>query len=281
MQKRTIREEIELRGVGLHTGEEICLRILPDDRGLGINFLRADNGRGVWIPASVNGVKATSFATIIGVNGTRVSTVEHLMAAFYGLGIDSALVEVRGPEVPIMDGSAREFADAIEAVGARETEGIQKTLVIKRPIQVVEQDKSIVASPYPGLRIKYTIEFDHPLIGHQEMELELDQEAFLKLISPARTFGFLKDVEELKRAGYAKGGSLSNAVVLDHTGVLNPEGLRFQDEFVRHKILDFLGDLALLGRPVQGSFQVKKSGHTLNHMFLKELLSQRDCWELV
>ena len=281
MVRRTLKDEIKLEGVGLHTGEEIELRILPRYEGEGIVFLRTDFSEKVEIPANPWEVTATSFATIIGNNGTRISTVEHLMAALYCMEIENAVIEVKGPEVPIMDGSSLEFAKAILKVGVEEIGNNKKYIVVKRPFKVEEQDKYIKVRPHPGLKVRYVIEFEHPLIGRQEKELEIDPKTFLNTISPARTFGFLKDVKDLRRRGLAKGGSLENAIVLDSKGVLNPDGLRFEDEFVRHKILDFLGDLALLGRPIRGEFEVKKSGHTLNQRFLRELICSKEAWELL
>jgi UDP-3-O-[3-hydroxymyristoyl] N-acetylglucosamine deacetylase len=281
MGKSTLKDEIRLEGVGLHTGEGIELRILPRHRGEGIVFLRTDSPKKVEIPANPWEVTATSFATIIGNNGTRISTVEHLMAALFCMELSNAVVEVQGPEVPIMDGSSLDFAKAIKEVGLEETGLPERYMAIKRPFKVEEQDKYIIARPYPGLKVRYVIEFPHPLIGRQEKELDIDPDTFLNTISPARTFGFLKDVKDLRSKGLARGGSLKNAIVLDSNGVLNPDGLRFKDEFVRHKILDFLGDLALLGRPVKGEFEVKKSGHTLNQRFIRELLSHKEAWELL
>lgn len=280
MQKKTIGKEIELFGVGLHSGEEIHMRLLPELSGKGVSFLVGRNGKRVWIPAHLREVKATAYATTIGNNGTKVSTIEHLMSAIYGLGIDSLVVEVFGPEVPIMDGSSLEFVKAILETGTVSLPENKRYLRIEKEFSVSEGDRRVTALPYNGFRVRYTIEFDHPLINRQELDLEIDEESFKELISPARTFGFLNEVSQLRQAGLARGGSLKNAIVLDKSTVLNPEGLRFDDEFVRHKILDFIGDLALLGLPIKGHFVVHKSGHGLNHKFLKELISKKDCWEV-
>ncbi len=280
MQKRTIAKGISLRGIGLHTGEEVQIRIMPEPSGRGISFYRVDYPEKVWIPGNLKEVKSTSYATTIGSNGTRISTVEHLMSALYGLGVDSALVEVKGPEIPIMDGSALEFGEAIQEAGLRSIGKERRYLKILKELTVEDGQSSITVRPFEGFRVHYTIEFQHPLINRQELELDIDEESFLRLISPARTFGFLNEVYSLRKAGLAKGGSLENAVVLDHKRVLNPEGLRFSDEFVRHKILDFVGDISLLSLPVKGFFMVKRSGHTLNHRFLKELIAKRDHWEV-
>lgn len=280
MRKRTIKKEVELDGVGLHSGDRIRLRLIPDLSGRGVSFVRVDDKKVVWIPAHFKGVKSTSYSTTLGSNGTRVATVEHIMSAIYGLGIDSLIVEVSGPEVPIMDGSSLEFVKALNSANISFLQEEKRYFKILKEFTLKEDDRSITALPYNGFKVHYTIEFDHPLIRHQELEVDIDEESFMELISSARTFGFLSEVYQLKQAGLAKGGSLQNAVVLDNSKVLNPEGLRFHDEFVRHKILDFVGDMALLSYPIKGHFIVKKSGHSLNHRFLRELVSNRDLWEI-
>lgn len=280
MRKRTIAKEVELQGVGLHSGDPVRLRLVPDFSGRGIGFVRVEDKKMVWIPAHFREVKSTSYSTTLGSNGTRVATVEHLMSAIYALGIDSLVVEVSGPEVPIMDGSSIEFVKALNIADINYLPEEKRYFRIVKEFTLKEGDRSIIALPYDGFKVHYTIEFDHPLIKRQELELDINEESFMELISSARTFGFLSEVSQLKQAGLAKGGSLKNAVVLDNSKVLNPEGLRFQDEFVRHKILDFVGDMALLSYPIKGHFIVNKSGHGLNHQFLKELVSKRDLWKI-
>lgn len=280
MRKRTIKKEVELYGVGLHSGDRVRIRLIPDFSGKGVSFVRLEDKKAVWIPAHFKEVKSTSYSTTLGSNGTRVATVEHLMSAVYGLGIDSLVVEVSGPEVPIMDGSSLEFVRALKSANIGYLQEDKRYFKILQEFTFTEGERSITALPYDGFRVHYTIEFDHPLIKRQELELDIDEESFMEFISSARTFGFLNEVFQLKQAGLAKGGSLQNAVVLDSSKVLNPEGLRFDDEFVRHKILDFVGDMALLNYPIKGHFIVNKSGHDLNHRFLKELASRKDLWQI-
>ncbi len=278
--QRTVGSVIEVEGVGLHSGEKVQVKIRPALANTGIRFLRMDHPHNLPIPANFKQVKATSFATTIGSNGTRVSTVEHLLATLYAYGVDNAIIEVSGPEVPIMDGSSRTFVELLEEAGTRE-QGLEKSyFTIKEPHILEEGDAYVMAMPYNGLLLRYTIDFPHPLIGRQEITIELNLESFKWEISPARTFGFLKDVEKLRALGLAKGGSLENAIVLTESSLLNQDGLRFKDEFVRHKLLDFIGDLSLLGMPVLGRFEVYKSGHNLNHRFLNSLVSHHGKWEI-
>jgi UDP-3-O-[3-hydroxymyristoyl] N-acetylglucosamine deacetylase len=216
----------------------------------------------------------TRLATTIGANGVTVSTIEHLMAAFLGSGIDNVIVELNGPEVPIFDGSAARWLDLIQEAGIREQSAVRRGISITRPIFVNEGSAFIKAAPSSTFRVKYLIDFPHPLVGTQELSWTFNESAFGREIAPARTFGFLKDVEKLKSLGLALGGSLANAVVFDDYGVLNQEGFRYNDECVRHKILDFIGDLALAGMPLIGSFEVHKAGHALHSRFLKQLMAK-------
>ena len=250
----------------------------PDE---GIVFVRGDLSGNNRIKADVHNVRDTTLATTLGLNGVTVSTVEHLMSAFSGMGVDNAVVEVDAPEVPIMDGSARPFVDLFKDVGTRIQGKGKKLLVIKDRIAVSEGEGTAMFLPSPEFRITYKIEFNHPSIGVQSYHMNLSDVSYEEEICAARTFGFLRDVEYLQAKGLALGGSLKNAVVLDDCRIINKEGLRFPDEFVKHKILDAIGDLSLLGIPIIGHFVAYKSGHRLNNLLLKELLIREECWTLV
>jgi UDP-3-O-[3-hydroxymyristoyl] N-acetylglucosamine deacetylase len=247
----------------------------------GIVFVRGDLSGNNRIKADVHNVRDTTLATTIGLNGVTVSTVEHLMSAFSGMGVDNAVVEVDAPEVPIMDGSARPFVDLLKEVGTRIQGKGKKLLVIKERIAVSEGEGTAMFLPSPEFRITYKIEFNHPSIGVQSYHMNVSDVSYEEEICAARTFGFLRDVEYLQAKGLALGGSLNNAVVLDDRRILNKDGLRFPDEFVKHKILDAIGDLSLLGIPIIGHFVACKSGHRLNNLLLKELLIREECWTLV
>ena len=247
----------------------------------GIVFVRGDLSGNNRIKADVNNVRDTTLATTLGLNGVMVSTVEHLMSAFSGMGVDNAVVEVDAPEVPIMDGSARPFVDLLKDVGTRVQGKGKKLLVIKDKIAVSEGEGTAMLLPSPEFRITYKIEFNHPAIGVQSYHMNFSDVSYEEEICAARTFGFLRDVEYLQAKGLALGGSLKNAVVLDDRRIINKDGLRFPDEFVKHKILDAIGDLSLLGIPIIGHFVAYKSGHRLNNLLLKELLIRKECWMLV
>jgi UDP-3-O-[3-hydroxymyristoyl] N-acetylglucosamine deacetylase len=247
----------------------------------GIVFVRGDLSGNNRIKANVNNVRDTTLATTLGLNGVTVSTVEHLMSAFSGMGVDNAVVEVDAPEVPIMDGSARPFVDLLKDVGTRVQGKGKKLLVIKDKIAVSEGEGTAMLLPSPEFRITYKIEFNHPAIGVQSYHMNFSDVSYEEEICAARTFGFLRDVEYLQAKGLALGGSLKNAVVLDDRRIINKDGLRFPDEFVKHKILDAIGDLSLLGIPIIGHFVAYKSGHRLNNLLLKELLIRKECWMLV
>jgi UDP-3-O-[3-hydroxymyristoyl] N-acetylglucosamine deacetylase len=255
--------------------------IRPAGADEGIVFVRGDLSGNNRIKADVHNVRDTTLATTLGLNGVTVSTVEHLMSAFSGMGVDNAVVEVDAPEVPIMDGSARPFVDLLKNVGTRIQGKGKKILVIKDRIAVSEGEGTAMFLPSPEFRITYKIEFDHPSIGVQSYHMNLSDVSYEGEICAARTFGFLKDVEYLQAKGLALGGSLKNAVVLDDCRIINKDGLRCPDEFVKHKILDAIGDLSLLGIPIIGHFVAHKSGHRLNHLLLKELLIREECWTLV
>ena len=280
LHQRTVQGEIGCTGIGLHTGKKVTITIKPLPPNSGIRFWRSDLAECPHIAACLENVVDTRLATTIGSNGHIVSTVEHLMSAFAGMGIDNALVELDGPEIPIMDGSAGPFMYLFRNVGIKLQDEVKKFFLIKRPFSLKSGDKNISVYPSRELKITYIIDFDHPLLSEQTYVLRFSGFAFMKEISRARTFGFLKDVETLKNNGFAQGGSLNNAIVLDDFRVLNSDGLRYRDEFVRHKILDLIGDLHLLGMPIIGHFVINKSGHTLNHVFLTELRKRKKCWKL-
>ncbi len=247
----------------------------------GIVFVRSDLPGDKRIRADVHNVRDTTLATTLGLNGVTISTVEHLMSAFSGLGVDNAVVEVDAPEIPIMDGSARPFVDLLKDAGTQVQGKCKKFLVITDEVSVCEGQSRASLLPSPEFRITYKIDFGHPAIGVQSHHLNFSDVSYEEQIAPARTFGFLRDVEYLQARGLALGGSLKNAIVLDDQRVLNKEGLRFSDEFVKHKILDAIGDLSLLGIPIIGHFVAYKSGHRLNNLLLKELLLRKECWTLV
>ncbi len=280
-KQRTLRGEAGCTGIGLHTGEKIKMNIRPAPCDTGIKFVRTDLAGQPMVGARFDNVSDTTLATTIGLNGCRVSTIEHLMAAFFGLGIDNAVVELDGPEVPIMDGSAAPFVYLLKSTGIREQKDPKSFIIIKRPFKVDDGDRSVSIYPSKMLKISYVIDFQHPLLRNQAYELNFFGRDFVKEISRARTFGFLKDVQMLKENGLAKGGSLDNAVVIDDFRILNEDGLRFKDEFVRHKILDFVGDLSIIGSPIIGHFVVKKSGHFLNQLMLKKLMESKRHWKVL
>lgn len=277
--QRTIREEIQIEGIGLHTGSYSKVCIKPAPRDTGIIFIRTD--KNVAIKANVNSVSDTAFATTLGYNGAKVRTVEHMLAALSGLGIDNAVIEVQGKEMPILDGSSLEISDMIIKSGIAKQSKKRPYIKITSPITLSDGNAEIAVVPYNGRRITYRIHFNHHLLDEQAMSIELTEENFIMEIAPARTFGFLKDVEYLKANGFARGGSFENAIILGDHGVLNSTGLRFKDEFVRHKILDLIGDFSLCGFPIYGHIIANKSGHTTNIKFLKKLLMSNNNWELL
>jgi UDP-3-O-[3-hydroxymyristoyl] N-acetylglucosamine deacetylase len=279
--QRTVQKEIGCASIGLHTGRKVNMKIKPAGVDEGIVFVRRDLSNNNVIKADLNSVFDTHLATTIGTNGTRVSTVEHLLSAFSGMGLDNAVVEVDAPEVPIMDGSALPFVNMLKNVGTRLQGKGRKLLVINKKVSVSDGDGEAMLLPSPEFKITYKIDFQHPLISEQSYHVVFSDLTYEKEICAARTFGFLKDVEYLQAQGLALGGSLKNAVVLTEKEIVNKEGLRFPDEFVKHKILDAVGDLSLLGMPIIGHFVAYKSGHKLNNLLLKELLSHEECWKIV
>lgn len=277
--QRTIKQEVSFEGIGLHTGKHVTVRLRPAPRDAGIVFHRID--KNIIIKADVAAVVDTAFATSLGFNGTRVKTVEHFLAAVSGLGIDNLLVELDGSEIPILDGSSTELITIILKAGIAKQGKKRQFIRIIKPVILEDGHSEVAAFPYEGRKLTFRIHFNHHLLAEQQMSLELNEETFIKEVAPARTFGFMKDVEYLRANGFAKGGSLENAVVIGDSGVLNKSGLRFKDEFVRHKILDFIGDISLAGFPIQGHLIANKAGHSTNIKFVKKLLSSPDCWEIV
>lgn len=277
--QRTLANPVRTSGIGLHSGKEVHLTIKPAPINHGIRFVRVDLPGHPSVTAQFNRVVDTSLATVIGSEGCIVSTIEHLMATFAGLSIDNARVELDSYEVPVMDGSAGPYTQLILETGIEDLKVPRHFFVLRERIETFDGEKSVVAYPSEVFKISCSIEFPHPLIGKQEYSIEVNDEVFAREISRARTFGFLHEVETMKRFGLALGGSLDNAVVIDRDRVLNEDGLRFPDEFVRHKILDCLGDFSLLGMPILGHIMVKKSGHAFNHTFLEKFFSQKEAWE--
>jgi UDP-3-O-[3-hydroxymyristoyl] N-acetylglucosamine deacetylase len=276
--QRTLRKVTPCTGIGLHSGQKVSISLKPAPADFGIRFLRTDLG--VEIPAHVSCLGGPQLLqTGLRKQNASVETVEHLLSALRALGVDNALIELNQPEVPIMDGSAAPWVYLIQSAGTRDLAQSRKTLEMVSPVEVQDGDKRIALYPSDRFKISYTIAFDHPLLRHQEMTLDITEQSFVEQVAPARTFGFQKDVEMLRQRGQALGGSLDNAVVVGETGVLNP--LRFDDEFVRHKMLDAIGDLSLVGYPIRGHLVVHRGGHALHTAFATELLRRTDAWRLV
>jgi UDP-3-O-[3-hydroxymyristoyl] N-acetylglucosamine deacetylase len=280
-QQRTVAKPVSCSGVGVHSGEKVNLTIKPAPRNHGIKFIRTDLPDCPCISAHFNRVVDTSLATVIGYEGFIVSTIEHLMASFAGLSIDNALVEIDSYEMPIMDGSAGPFTSMIIEAGIKSQDAPRYFFVIKEPIELKEDGKMVGVYPCPNYKITCTIEYDHSLIKKQSYSVDVSDHVFENEICRARTFGFLHEYEYLKRYGLAQGVTLENVVVIGDTDVINDGGLRYQDEFVRHKILDCLGDFSLLGMPILGHVVASKSGHAFNHAFLKKFFAQKESWEAV
>jgi UDP-3-O-[3-hydroxymyristoyl] N-acetylglucosamine deacetylase len=276
--RRTLRREVACTGIGLHSGRPVRLRLRPAPAEHGIRFLRADVG--VEIPATLQYLGGQDHATTLTRDGVSIGTIEHLLAALGGLGIDDVLVEIDGPEVPVLDGSAAPFVMLLHEAGLKPLAVPRLYVKVLEPVEVVRGAKSVRLLPADHFEIGYTIGFDHPLLRHQSFSLRVTPRAFTEAISSARTFGFLREVEMLRKSGLALGGSLENAVVIGETGVLNNK-LRFADEFVRHKILDAVGDLALLAHPLVGRLEATKAGHALHAAVAQKLLSIPTAWELV
>ncbi len=270
VQRKTINTEVSITGIGLHSGIYTTVELRPAQAGSGITFVRSDLD-GLRIAALQASTTALDYATTVGKDDVQVGTVEHLLSSLMACGITDVDISIDGPEVPIIDGSALPFMHLIDAAGVRDLGREVRVLRLREPIEVVDGDKSIRIAPASRLIIKYKIDFDHPVIGRESFQFDFGHDSFLRKIAPARTFGFLRDVEKLRAAGLARGGSVENAVVLDDRGVLNGP-LRFKDEFVRHKILDLVGDLALIGRPIVGEITANRGGHALHSRFVERIL---------
>lgn len=284
IRQRTLKNVIRATGVGLHTGEKVYLTLRPAPPNSGITFRRVDFDEPRVIPADPFHVGDTLLNTTLIVDGVRVSTVEHLLSAMAGLGIDNCCVDLSAPEVPIMDGSAGPFVFLIQSAGVVEQEAPKKFFRIRKPVEVKGEDGKFARfEPYDGFKVSFTIEFDHPLFNgtSQTAAVDFSTTSFVKEISRARTFGFMKDIEAMRQQNLALGGSLDNAIVVDDYRVLNEDGLRYEDEFVKHKILDAIGDLYLLGHSLIGAFHGYKSGHALNNQLLRQLVSDESAWEEV
>ncbi|MES9934858.1 MAG: UDP-3-O-acyl-N-acetylglucosamine deacetylase [Sedimenticola sp.] len=283
IRQRTLKNVIRATGVGLHTGEKVYLTLRPAAPDTGIVFRRVDLDDPVDIKACPNNVGDTRLSTTLVQDGVRVSTVEHLLSAFAGLGIDNAYVDVSAAEVPIMDGSAGPFVFLIQSAGVEEQNAPKKFIRIKRKVVVEEDDKTAAFEPFDGFKVAFAIDFDHPAFADRTKYASIDfsSTSFVKEVSRARTFGFLRDIEMLRERELALGGSMDNAIVVDDYRVLNEDGLRYEDEFVKHKILDAIGDLYLLGHSLIGAFSGCKSGHALNNKLLKALLADESAWEEV
>ncbi|HEY4542932.1 MAG TPA: UDP-3-O-acyl-N-acetylglucosamine deacetylase [Noviherbaspirillum sp.] len=287
LKQRTVNQVIRTIGVGLHSGTKVELTLRPAAPDTGIVFRRVDLDPVVELPASALGVGDTRMASVLQKDGARVSTVEHLMSACAGLGIDNLYVDVTAEEIPIMDGSAATFVFLLQQAGLQEQGAAKKFIRVKRPVEVREgsgsNEKWARLEPYHGFKLRFFIEFNHPAVDKtgQIAEVDFEAESYVQEIARARTFGFMQDVETLRGMGLARGGSLENAIVLDEYRVLNPDGLRYDNEFVRHKILDAIGDLYLVGHPLLASYVAHKSGHAMNNQLLRALLAQPDAYELI
>ncbi|MBL1320321.1 MAG: UDP-3-O-acyl-N-acetylglucosamine deacetylase [Methylophaga sp.] len=283
IKQRTLKNVIRATGVGLHSGETVYLTLRPAAPDTGIIFRRVDIDPPVEIKAKAENVGETALSTTLMENGQKISTVEHLLSAFAGLGIDNAYIDVNAAEVPIMDGSAGPFVFLIQSAGIEEQAVAKKFIRIKKVVKVEEGDKWGIFEPFEGFKVSFTIDFSHPAFSgrSQHVEVDFSSTSFVREVSRARTFGFMKDIEKLRENNLALGASVDNAIALDDYRVVNEDGLRYEDEFVRHKVLDAIGDLYLLGYSLIGSFNGHKSGHELNNKLLRKLLEQEDAWELV
>ena len=283
IRQRTLRNSIKATGVGLHTGVKVLLTLSPAPVDTGIVFRRTDLNPVAEIPARADLVGETTLSTCLIHNDARVSTIEHLLSAMAGLGVDNAYVDVTAPEIPIMDGSAAPFVFLLQSAGLVEQHAPKKFIRVKREVTVTDGDKSAKFLPLEGFKISFGIDFDHPVFKHRAATTEIDfsTTSFVREISRARTFGFVEEIEYLRSKGLARGGSMDNAIVIDDYKVLNNDGLRYEDEFVKHKVLDAIGDLYILGYSLIGEYQAFKSGHALNNQALRTLISQKEAWEMV
>jgi UDP-3-O-[3-hydroxymyristoyl] N-acetylglucosamine deacetylase len=283
LKQRTLKTAIRATGVGLHTGRKVFMTLRPAVDNTGIVFRRVDMDPVVDVPADANLVGETMLGTSLIQDGTRVATVEHLMSAFAGLGIDNAYVDLSAPEVPIMDGSAAPFVFLLQSAGITEQTALKKFIRIRKKVRVEQDDKWAEFTPYDGFKVNFQIDFEHPVFKKhlQSSSIDFSTTSFLREVSRARTFGFLRDIEALRANRLALGGNIDNAIVLDDFRVLNEDGLRYEDEFVRHKILDAIGDLYLIGHGLLGEFTGYKSGHDLNNKLVRELYATKGAWEEV
>jgi UDP-3-O-[3-hydroxymyristoyl] N-acetylglucosamine deacetylase len=276
--QRTLDHSIRCSGIGLHSGRKIELILHPSAEDTGITFMRSDLG--IEIPATSAHVTDTRLCTTIGKGSASISTVEHLLSALAGLGVDNARIEVSGPEVPIMDGSSAPFVFLIQCAGIREQGKPKKVMRMLKRVEVVDGDKRCALYPAAGFKISYLLDYSHPLLRNRRVEVDFSRQAYTREISRARTFGFLHEIEALQKAGLALGGSLENAIVLDTHRVVNEGGLRYEDECVRHKILDTLGDLSLAGMPIVGAFEGERTGHMMNHHLVEALLADPESYRI-
>jgi UDP-3-O-[3-hydroxymyristoyl] N-acetylglucosamine deacetylase len=283
IKQRTLRNAIRATGVGLHTGEKVYLTLRPAPIDTGIVFRRVDLNPVVEIAAKAENVGDTQLSTTLVKGDVRVSTVEHLLAAMAGLGIDNCYIELSAPEVPIMDGSAAPFVFLLQSAGIEEQKAAKRFIRIKRPVIIKDGDKEASFLPFAGFKVSFTIDFDHPVFRDRNSHAEIDfsTTSFVKEVSRARTFGFMHEFEYLRSKGLVRGGSLDNAVVVDEYRIVNEDGLRYEDEFVKHKVLDAIGDLYLLGYSLIGEFSALKSGHALNNIAVRKLLAESEAWEMV
>ncbi len=281
--QRTLKNSIQATGIGLHTSAKVLLTLRPAPPDTGIVFRRVDLPHALEIPAQAEYVGDTRLSTTLEHRNVKISTVEHLLSALCGLGIDNAYVDVNAEEIPIMDGSASPFVFLIQSAGIEEQSAPKRFIRVKRTVEVHKDGKWARFEPFHGFKVNFSIQFNHPAFnrGRQQVEIDFSRTSFVKEVSRARTFGFLREIELLRENRLALGGSLDNAVVMDDYRVLNEDGLRYEDEFVRHKVLDAVGDLYLLGHGLIGAFYGHKSGHELNNLLLRQLLAQQDAWELV
>lgn len=283
LNQRTLKNAIRATGVGLHTGKKVLMTLRPAPTNTGIVFRRTDLPTPVDVPAQAHLVGETMLGTTLIQGDVKICTVEHLLSALAGLGIDNCFVELSAPEVPIMDGSAGPFVFLVQSAGIEEQNALKRLVRIRKPVEVREGDKWARFDPYDGFKVNFEIEFDHPIFHRrtQSASMDFSSTSFLREVSRARTFGFTKDLEMLRARNLALGGTMDNAIVLDEFRVLNEEGLRYEDEFVKHKILDAIGDLYLLGSSLVGEFSGFKSGHALNNRLLRTLMADETAWEEV
>jgi len=283
IRQRTLKTAVRATGVGLHTGSKVTMALRPAPIDTGIVFCRSDLPGNPAIPAIAGNVTNTTLATVLEAGGARVSTVEHLMSSFAGLGIDNAFVDVSAEEVPIMDGSAGTFVFLLQSAGIEEHAAAKRYVRIRKTVAIEKGDKKVRLEPFDGFKVGFAIEFSHPVFDAAQNTVEVDfgEVSFVREIARARTFGFTQDVEMLRSKGLGRGGSLDNALVIDDFRVLNADGLRMDDEFVKHKALDAVGDLYLLGAPIIGAFYGHKSGHELNNLLVRKLIADTSAWEEV